>query len=220
MGRIRMPCGSAAPGVGRCDVCPLSVAPAILAAFASLFLLLLPAWGSSGNAAHPFSSTTQWTLWMGGGPSIPTGSVSYRSLGFVSLAYSTPLRCQHFGEHDGLLDGFWEYQTEIPVYAVFQRQPSLAIGYSPIGFRYVMHAHNRVRPFIGGLAGMLYATRRIPNGASRFNFSPQAEFGVSVGSGAHRVWNIELRYEHISDAGLHHPNPGLNSVLFLAGYTF
>lgn len=193
---------------------------AVLLIVTSLFLLLLPAWGQSGNAARPFSSTPQLTLWAGGGPSVPTGSVSYRTAAFASLAYTIPLHFWHFGQHDGLLDGFWEYQTELPVYAIFQKRTALAIGYTPIGFRYVMHAHRRIRPFIGGLAGLLYATRSIPDGASRFNFSPQAEIGVSIGARAHHLWNIEMRYAHISDAGLHHPNPGLNTLLVLAGYTF
>jgi hypothetical protein len=154
------------------------------------------------------------------GPSVPTSSVSYRTAAFASLGYSVPLHFWYFGRNDGWLDGFWEYQTEIPVYAVFQKHSAFAIGYTPIGFRYVMHAHQRIRPFIGGLAGLLYATRRIPDGASRFNFSPQAEIGLSIGSHAHQFWNIEMRYAHISDAGLHHPNPGVNTILLLAGYTF
>jgi len=200
--------------------CCVPQVSAFLLVVACLFLFLLPAWGQSGNAAHPFSSTPQWTLWMGGGPSVPTGSVSYRTAAFASLGYVTPLHFWHFGQHTGFLDGFWEYQTEFPVYAVFQKHMALAIGYTPIGFRYVMHAHQRIRPFIGGLAGLLYATRNIPDGASRFNFSPQAEIGLSMGNESHRIWNLEVRYIHISDAGLHHPNPGLNTVLVLAGYTF
>lgn len=181
---------------------------------------LLPAWGQSENAAHPFSSTTQWTLWFGGGPSIPTGSVSYRSVGFIALSYSTPLRFWWFGQRDGLFDGFWEYRSELPLYAVFENKTALGIGYTPIGFRYIMRAHRRIRPFVGGLAGMLYASERIPDGAAQYNFSPQAEFGVSVGNSVHGSWSVEARYVHISDAGLHHPNPGINSVLILAGYTF
>ena len=157
---------------------------------------------------------------MGAGPSVPTSSVSYRTAAFAALGYSTPLRFWHFGRNDGWLDGFWEYQTEIPVYAVFQKHSAVAIGYTPIGFRYVMHAHQRFRPFIGGLAGMLYSNRRIPDGAFRLNFSPQAEIGLSFGSRSHQFWNIEMRYAHISDAGLHHPNPGVNTILVLAGYTF
>lgn len=200
--------------------CPAPWAPALLLVVTCLFLSLPMAWGQSGNAAHPFSSTPQWTVWMGGGPSVPTGSVSYRTAAFASLAYTVPLHFWHFGQHTGLLDGFWEYQTEFPLYAVFQTHSAVAIGYTPIGFRYVMHAHQRVRPFIGGLAGLLVASHRIPDGASRFNFSPQAEIGVSIGSRAHRIWNVEMRYAHISDAGLHHPNPGLNTILLLAGYTF
>lgn len=185
-----------------------------------LLLLALPVWAQQGNAAHPFSSTPQLTLWWGGGPSVPTQSVSFRSLGFAALRYSTPLRFGGFGKHDGFLDGFWEYQTELTTYAVFQQQSAVALGYSPIGFRYVMRAHRRVRPFIGGLAGLLYASQPIPEIATRFNFSPQAEFGMTVGNDVHGSWSMEVRYAHISNAGISHPNPGINSILFLAGYTF
>lgn len=43
------------------------------------------------------------------------------------------------------------------------------------------------------------------------NFTDQAALGVHVLSASHNV-SIELRYMHISNAGLATPNPGINTV--------
>jgi hypothetical protein len=159
--------------------------------------------------------TTAW--FAGGGPSVPTASVGYRTLGFAAFHLAYPIPLPH--RSDWIADGFWEYQMEIPLYAVIQIKSAVAIGYTPIGFRYVTRAHRRVRPFVGGYAGMLFATSSVPEVGSRLNFSPQGEVGVEIGAGPRRAWQIEMRYVHISNAGLFHPNPGVNSLLFLLGRT-
>jgi hypothetical protein len=177
--------------------------------------------GAAAVAAQsPAPRDTTYTLLGGGGPSAPTTSVSFRGLSYAAMRMSVPMN--FLGSGEGIFDGHWEYQEELFALTVTHGRTALAAGYTPIGFRYVMGSHGRVRPYVGGAAGMLYATRRIPEGSSRYNFTPQAEAGVAWGAAPHRAWNLEVRYAHISNAGLFYPqpNPGINSVLFLGGWTF
>jgi len=158
------------------------------------------------------------TWWAGIGPSVPTKSVSYRTVALAGLrlGYPIPLPRHHLFP----LDSFWEYEIEVPqVFVIVQPASAVAIGGAPIGFRFVTLGHARIRPFIGGLASVLYASRNIPEGASRLNFSPEGEVGVTVGRDPRHSWNVELRYIHISNASIFRHNPGVNGLLFMLGWT-
>lgn len=155
------------------------------------------------------------TIWVGAGPSIPTPTVGFRRVLMASVQMGYPMH--PFG---GRLPGHWDYEMELPVLLVSQHPTALAVSASPIGFRYTGRAGHRLRPFVGGMAGVVYSSEPVPSRASRLNFSPQAEFGFDWGRRQDRGWSAAIRYIHISNAGLNHPNPGLNSLLFIVGYSF
>jgi len=55
------------------------------------------------------------------------------------------------------------------------------------------------------------ADHNVPTGTNTVNFTPQAAFGAHILGAKYNV-SLEVRYLHISNAGLATPNPGINTV--------
>jgi hypothetical protein len=64
--------------------------------------------------------------------------------------------------------------------------------------------------------GTLFTTHEVPAGTSTINFTSGATFGLYV-FGEH-AWSVDVRYMHISNAGLTVPNPGVNTVQVRLGF--
>lgn len=121
-------------------------------------------------------------------------------------------------------NGFWrgtfEYGAEFqPLFLIFQEQTVYGVHFSPLLMRWnFQKSGSHLVPFMELGGGMLFTQDQVPQRSSRFNFTPQAGFGLSffnaVGSGV----TFELKYMHISNAGIKKPNPGINSIQMLAGY--
>jgi hypothetical protein len=58
---------------------------------------------------------------------------------------------------------------------------------------------------------MLFTDHNVPTGTNPVNFTDQAALGVHILGAKHNV-SLELRYMHISNAGLATLNPGINTV--------
>ena len=108
------------------------------------------------------------------------------------------------------------------VYIQFQ-EPFLThgVGFAP-KIKYTFVALGRIRPsaeFAGGpfwtdLAG------KIPEESSQFNFVLMAGLGVSYFLTDQAAFNVGYRFNHISNAGTHYPNLGLNASLPYGGFSF
>jgi len=57
----------------------------------------------------------------------------------------------------------------------------------------------------------------VPANTSRVNFVTHGAFGFHFFKTERRAITASVRYEHISNAGLTSPNPGINTVQFLVG---
>ncbi len=71
-----------------------------------------------------------------------------------------------------------------------------------------------VRPYIELSSGPIYASERVPESTSHFNFISQAGAGVTTNGG----WMFGIRVFHISNAGYAERNPGINFTGILLGY--
>lgn len=111
------------------------------------------------------------------------------------------------------LRGYWDvYVSQWSADGNEGRLHTTLIGATP-GFRLVPDAgHSRwfLDAGIGAtLANRLYRTRYKEFG-TRWNFS--SHIGVGLALGAQRQHALQLRLQHVSNAGLKHPNPGENFV--------
>jgi hypothetical protein len=73
------------------------------------------------------------------------------------------------------------------------------------------------RPYIEGGIGVIYTGFQVKGQGSQVNFNPQAGIGTEIKVGAGLPWFAAVRIHHLSNAGLHHDNRGVDSLIFLFG---
>ncbi len=106
-----------------------------------------------------------------------------------------------------------------PTYlTVFERGTAHVGGLAGV-LRYNFRTGTRVTPFAEAGAGVSYATLRVPNFGSRFNFILQTGVGVQYTINDHYALSFEWLYHHLSNADTYASNPGLNTGLFLLGFS-
>jgi lipid A 3-O-deacylase len=148
-------------------------------------------------------------IWAGGGHSVP-GGTSNTSVFDAGLRYGWIITGPHW---PGILRGRFEYAVDVvPVYVVFQPvNTAYGLGFNPFGLKWNFERHGRFSPYLDLGGGVLFSNHNVPTYTNNVNFTPSAAFGTHF-LGDKYNWSIELRYLHISNAGLVQPNPGLNTV--------
>lgn len=76
------------------------------------------------------------------------------------------------------------------------------------------------RPYIEGGIGAIYTDFQVDGQGMRVNFNPQAGAGIEWAHSDGHALQAGVRLHHISNAGLHEDNRGVNSVLLMAGWLF
>lgn len=176
---------------------------------AGLLLLLLLYLPRASAQAQPRQGDHELQLWTGGGPGV-NGGVGGLSTWNVGLRYGWILTGLH---GPGFLRGQFEYAVDVvPVFWVFEPKGT-AYGFvlDPVVLKWDFRERRQLIPYfeIGG--GPLFTSRDVPPGISQINFASGAAIGLYFPAGKFR-WSAELRYMHISDAGLTSPNPGVNTI--------
>jgi hypothetical protein len=107
----------------------------------------------------------------------------------------------------GFLNGRFELAVDaVPAFVVFQpANTAFGAGVNPVGFKWVFATR-----------GTLFTTHQVPTGTSAVNFTSGAALGMYF-FGEH-AWSLDVRYLHISNAGLTVPNPGVNTVQVRLGF--
>ena len=78
----------------------------------------------------------------------------------------------------------------------------------------------RLVPYLEGGIGVVYTDFRVPGQGSRFNFNPQIGIGTEFEGDSGPPFFGAVRLSHISNAGLHEDNRGVNSVILMIGRYF
>ena len=78
----------------------------------------------------------------------------------------------------------------------------------------------RWNPYIEGGIGVIYTDFQVDGQGSRFNFNPQIGIGSEVQLGSGLPFFGAVRLSHVSNAGLHDDNRGMNSVVIMIGRFF
>ena len=109
--------------------------------------------------------------------------------------------------HKWQLTGYWDFSAALWDNAV---ESTADLGITPV-FRF-----ERGALYLEAAIGLHLVQTRIS--ASRV-FSTAFQFGDHVGIGWHSGrWDFATRLQHLSNAGIDHPNPGINFVLLRAQY--
>ena len=148
-------------------------------------------------------------FWTGGGHSVSDGT-SNIGVWNAGLRYGWVLTRPH---GPGFLKGRFEYALDaIPAFLVFQpANTAYGIGFNPLNLKWNFATRGRIVPYLELSGGTLFTNHDVPYGTDRVNFTSSAALGTHF-LGDARNWSVELRYMHISNAGLSDPNPGINTI--------
>jgi len=174
-----------------------------------LFLLALITPAGLLAQAAPEKGSREIQIWAGGGHSV-AGGRGNTGVFNAGLRYGWVLTDPHL---PGFLRGRFEYAVDaVPLFLVFQpANTAYGVGFDPLGLKWNFLRHGRISPYLELTGGTLFTTHDVPTGTNTVNFTDQAALGMHILGGRHNV-SLELRYMHISNAGLATPNPGINTV--------
>jgi len=177
-----------------------------------LSLLLIPS--VAGAQTRPEDGGRELELWTGGGHSV-AGGTSATGVWNLGLRYGWILTAPH---GPGFLKGRFEYAVDaVPAFVVFQpANTAYGVGLNPLNLKWAFATRGHVVPYLELSGGTLFTTQDVPTGTDGVNFTSCAALGAHF-LGVKHTWSLELRYMHISNAGLTSPNPGINTVQVRVG---
>ncbi|HEX4546514.1 MAG TPA: acyloxyacyl hydrolase [Candidatus Acidoferrum sp.] len=167
------------------------------------------------SQAGPVEGGHELQVWTGGGHGI-NGSQSGDGILNLGLRYGLILTKPH---GPGFLRGRLEYAVDaVPVFVVVEKaNTAYGVGLNPFAFKWALDTRRNVVPYfeIGG--GTLFTNAKVPEGTSRINFTTSAALGLHFLRSKYNI-STEVRFMHISNAGLATPNPGINTMQFRLGF--
>jgi len=148
-------------------------------------------------------------IFAGGGHSVPGGTKNTGAFN-AGLRYGWVLTGLHL---PGFLRGRFEYAVDaVPLFLIFQpANTAYGVGFDPLGLKWNFERRGRLSPYLELTGGVVYTNHDVPTGTNTVNFMDQAALGTHL-LGEKYNWSLELRYMHISNAGLGNLNPGINTV--------
>ncbi|MBI3799619.1 MAG: acyloxyacyl hydrolase [Deltaproteobacteria bacterium] len=120
--------------------------------------------------------------------------------------------------------GSFEISTEPFVSVMTSIRPrnsgSIEMGLGLPTLTYYLDLGIPVYPYIEGGLGVLYTDLRGYHLGGHFSFLETAGVGASYFLNDHLALDVGWRFRHISNAGLYSSNVGLNSGIFLVGFSY
>ena len=174
-----------------------------------LVATLLAAIGLSWAQDGPVEGGNELQVWAGGGHSVPGGTQHTEAFD-AGVRYGRVLTGEHW---PWILRGRFEYTVDVvPVYVIFQPiNNAYGWGFNPLGLKWNFVRRGRFSPYLELSGGALFSKQNIPAYTNTVNFTPTAALGTHI-LGEKYNWSVDVRYLHISNAGLGTYNPGLNTV--------
>jgi hypothetical protein len=172
-------------------------------------VIMLMATDAAFAQARPEDGGREIQIWSGGGHSV-AGGTGRTGVWDLGLRYGWILTRPH---GPGLLKGRFEYAFDaVPAFLVFQpTNPAFGAGFNPLNLKWNFATRERAVPYLELSGGTLFTNHDVPTGTNNVNFTSSAALGTHF-LGDSRSWSLELRYMHISNAGLERRNPGINTL--------
>jgi len=148
-------------------------------------------------------------IWTGGGHGT-NGSQSGDGAFNIGARYGWILTDAH---GPSFLRGRFEYAVDVvPLFLVAQTtNTAYGFGVNPFALKWNFASRGSAVPYIDIGGGALFTNVKVPEGTSHVNFTPSGALGVHFLRGKYN-WSAEVRYMHISNAGISRPNPGINTI--------
>lgn len=166
------------------------------------------------SQTRPESGGTDVEVWTGAGHSV-SGGTSNTGVWNLGLRYGWILTAPH---GPGFVKGRFEYAVEaVPAFVVFQpTNTAYGVGVNPVNLKWNFATRGDIVPFLEIDGGTLFTNHDVPTGTSTVNFTSVAALGMHF-LRLHHYWSVDVRYMHVSNAGLTSPNPGINTIQFRLG---
>jgi hypothetical protein len=164
---------------------------------------------------NPDEAGSEWQVWTGGGHGI-NGSQSNTGVWNLGLRYGLVLTAPH---GPGFLRGRLEYAFDVvPAWVIVQRtNTAYGGGVNPFAFKWIMTTPRKVKPYFEIEGGTLFTNTKVPEGTSQINFTSSGALGLHI-PGENHTYSVEVRFMHISNAGMSNPNPGINTIQVRLGW--
>jgi len=179
-----------------------------------LAAVLLVCSGLAAAQAGPEGGGHEVQIWSGGGHSV-SGGTAKTGAWDVGLRYGWVLTGPRL---PSILRGRFEYAVDaVPLFLVLQpANTAFGAGFNPLGLKWNFERRGRLSPYLELGGGTLFTNHTVPFGTSSVNFTSAAALGTHI-LGERWNWSLEVRYLHISNAGLERLNPGINTVQVRVG---
>jgi hypothetical protein len=159
--------------------------------------------------AGPQQGGRELQIWTGGGHGT-NGSQSGDGVFNIGARYGWILTDAH---GPSFLRGRFEYAVDVvPLFLVTQNtDTAYGFGVNPFALKWNFASHGSTVPYIDIGGGTLFTNVKVPEGTSHVNFTTSGALGVHFLRSKYN-WSAEVRYMHISNAGISRPNPGINTI--------
>ena len=183
-----------------------------LAALLLVTLLYIPA---ARAQSGPEAGGHDLQIWAGGGHGT-NGSQSSDKVMNLGLRFGWVLTDPH---GPGFLRGRFEYAVEVvPVFVVVQKtNTAYGAGVNPFALKWNFVEHHNIVPYVELGGGTLFTNTNVPERTSSVNFTTSGALGLHFLQSKYN-FSAEVRFMHISNAGLATPNPGINTLQFRIGF--
>jgi hypothetical protein len=165
----------------------------------------------------PETDGNEIEIWTAGGHGT-NGVTQHTGVFSVGFRYGWVITAPH---GPGLLRGRFEYAVDaVPVYLVFQRtDTAYGAAVNPFALIWNLDTQGRVLPYVELGGGALFTSTQVPEGTSRVNFTTAGAVGAHILT-KRVTWSADIRFMHISNAGLHELNPGINTAQLRLGVSW
>ena len=159
--------------------------------------------------AGPQEGSHELQIWTGAGHGT-SGSQSGDGVFNIGARYGWILTDKH---GPGFLRGRFEYAVDVvPLFIVTQStNTAYGFGVNPFALKWNFASHGHAVPYVDIGGGTLFTNVKVPEGTSHVNFTTSGALGVHFLRSKYN-WSAEVRYMHISNAGISRPNPGINTI--------
>lgn len=189
--------------------------PQTVALYAAILVTSLFAARASRAQAGPVEGEAEYQVFASGGHGI-NGSQMDDGVANLGVRFGLILTAPH---GPSILKGRLEYALSVlPVYCVTLANGSACGGgVDPFAFKWILSTPKKVAPYfeIGG--GTLFTNEKTPPGTSQINFTTGGALGLHFLQSKHNI-SAEVRFQHISNAGMTNPNPGINTIQLRIGF--
>jgi hypothetical protein len=164
--------------------------------------------------AGPEKGGHEVQVWSGGGHAL-YGVTSHTGVWNVGARYGWVLTDPH---GPAVLRGRFEYAVDaVPIFWLFRPEgTAYGAAIDPVALKWNFDSSRRIAPYFQLDGGGLLTSRQVPLGTSRMNFTTSSALGMHI-LGKKWNWSGELRYMHISNAGISSANPGINTLQLRLG---